>query len=91
MDLRVVVTAFSTLFLAEMGDKTQLAVLSLVASSKQPLAVFVGAAAALLAVTAIGVVVGETLGRVVPAWLLRKAAAAAFIALGVALFVQNAS
>ena len=91
MDLRLIATTFTTLFLAELGDKTQLAVLSLTASSKQPLAVFIGAACALLAVTAIGVLVGEGLSRVVPAWLLQKAAAVAFIAIGLIMFVGKSS
>ena len=82
MDIRLMMTAFSTLFLAEMGDKTQLAVLTLAASSKQPLAVFIGAGCALLAVTAIGVLVGGGLSRILPVWLLQKAAAAIFIAIG---------
>ena len=48
MDLKIIGTTFMTLFLAEMGDKTQLAVLSLTAASRQPLSVFVGAVSALL-------------------------------------------
>jgi len=87
MDLRLIATTFTTLFLAELGDKTQLAVLSLTASSRQPLAVFVGAALALLAVTAIGVLVGEGVSRIVPPWLIQKAAALAFIAIGVLLLL----
>ncbi len=88
MDLRVVITAFMTLFLAEVGDKTQLAVLSLVASTKQPWAVFIGAGAALLAVTAIGVLVGQGLTRLVPAWLLQRAAALTFVAIGIIMLVK---
>lgn len=91
MDLRLIATTFTTLFLAELGDKTQLAVLSLTASSRQPLAVFVGAALALLAVTAIGVLVGEGVSRIVPGWLLQKAAAIAFIAIGLIMFVGKSS
>ena len=91
MDLRLIATTFTTLFLAELGDKTQLAVLSLTASSRQPLAVFVGAALALLAVTAIGVLVGEGLTRIVPVWVLQKAAALAFIAIGLFMFLGKSA
>ena len=87
MDLRVLLTAFTTLFLAEMGDKTQLAVLTLTASTRQPLAVFVGAGCALLVVTALGALVGEAVGRVVPAWLVHKAAAVAFMTIGVVMLL----
>ncbi|HEX9781004.1 MAG TPA: TMEM165/GDT1 family protein [bacterium] len=88
MDLAVMLTTFTTLFLAELGDKTQLAVLSLVASTRRPLSVFVGGAAALLAVTAIGVLFGQGLTRVVPESLLRRTAAAAFIIVGLVLFLR---
>ena len=91
MDLRLIATTFTTLFLAELGDKTQLAVLSLTASSRQPLAVFVGAALALLAVTAIGVLVGEGVSRIVPPWLIQKAAALAFIAIGLFMFLGKSA
>ena len=91
MDPRILLTTFTTLFLAEMGDKTQLAVLSLAASTKQPLAVFIGAACALLAVTAIGVLVGEGVSRIVPAWLIQKAAALAFIAIGLFMFLGKSA
>lgn len=89
MDMRIVLMTFTTLFLAELGDKTQLAVLSLTASTKQPLSVFVGAAAALLAVTAVGVLVGEGLTRLVPAWVLHKAGAVAFVAVGCWMLIQG--
>lgn len=89
MDLKIIGTTFMTLFLAEMGDKTQLAVLSLTAASKQPLAVFVGAAGALLLVTGLGVLVGEGLTRVVPEAILHKAAALLFIVIGVIMLFSK--
>jgi hypothetical protein len=58
VDWRVIAAAFSAIFLAEMGDKTQLAAMTMAASSGHPLSVFVGAAVALTAVSAIGVMVG---------------------------------
>jgi len=89
MDLKIIGTTFMTLFLAEMGDKTQLAVLSLTAAGKQPLAVFVGAAGALLLVTALGVLVGEGLTRIVPEVILHKAAALLFIVIGVVMLFSK--
>ena len=89
MDLRILGTTFLTLLLAEMGDKTQLAVLSLAAASRQPLAVFVGAAGALLLVTALGVLVGEGLTRIVPETTLHKAAALLFIVIGVVMLFSK--
>ncbi|MCL6589333.1 MAG: TMEM165/GDT1 family protein [Firmicutes bacterium] len=74
--------AFSTLFIAEMGDKTQLAVFSLVTDSKAPLPVFLGASSALLAVTLIGVLFGGVISKLIPAHYLKIAAGILFIGIG---------
>ena len=89
MDLKIIGTTFMTLFLAEMGDKTQLAVLSLTAASKQPLSVFVGAVSALLLVTAVGVLVGEGLTQAIPEAILHKGAALLFILIGVVMLFRE--
>ncbi|MFP4345276.1 MAG: TMEM165/GDT1 family protein [Anaerolineales bacterium] len=75
-------STFSLLFLAELGDKTQLAVLSL--ASREALGpVFVGGALALTAVTALGAVGGQQLCRWLPERLLLRISAVAFVAMGV--------
>lgn len=74
---------FGLLALAEMGDKTQLAVFARASASNDPWAVLIGAAAALIGVTAIGVLGGAGLTRLVPERWLRWAAAAAFLVMGV--------
>ena len=61
MDLRVLLTTFGVIFLAEMGDKTQLAAMTMAAQTKRPWAVFIGASLALASVSALGVVVGSDL------------------------------
>ena len=53
MDLRVLLTTFGIIFLAEMGDKTQLAAMTMSAQTKRPWAVFLGASLALVAVSAV--------------------------------------
>jgi Ca2+/H+ antiporter, TMEM165/GDT1 family len=75
-------TTFGALFLAEMGDKTQLAAITLAAQTRSPLSVFLGAALALALVSLIGVGVGTVLGEYLPENILRKAAAVAFILIG---------
>lgn len=82
-DWRAFGVTFSLLFFAELGDKTQLAVLGM--ASKQPAAwaVFAGGALALTSVTALGVVGGQQLCRLIPEKLLLKISAAAFIAMGI--------
>jgi putative Ca2+/H+ antiporter (TMEM165/GDT1 family) len=76
-------TTFGALFLAEMGDKTQLAAITLAAQTRSPVSVFLGAALALALVSLIGVAVGTVLGQYLPENILRKVAALAFIAVGV--------
>lgn len=56
MDWRVFGTAFVTLFLAELGDKTQLAVITMTANTESKVAVFLGASLALVFVSLLGVV-----------------------------------
>ena len=83
MDLRVMLTTFGIIFLAEMGDKTQLAAMTMAADSKKPWAVFLGASLALAAVSALGVLVGGVVGDYVPLVWVKRVAATAFIVIGV--------
>jgi putative Ca2+/H+ antiporter (TMEM165/GDT1 family) len=87
MDWKLVGSTFLVIFLAELGDKTQLATFGLAASPSSRLAVFLGASGALIATSAIAVLVGEAVGRVVPAIWLKRAAGALFIALGVLFLI----
>ena len=83
MDLKTSVAIFGTVFLAELGDKTQLATV-LFASNKQntALAVFFAAAAALVASTAIAVVAGSALSNYVNTRHLSIVAGIGFIVIG---------
>jgi putative Ca2+/H+ antiporter (TMEM165/GDT1 family) len=87
--LKIFFSTFALLFLAELGDKTQLAVISMTAKHKAPLWIFAGAALALAAVTALGVVGGEFLTRVIPADTLRKVAAGGFVLMGVLMWFDK--
>lgn len=89
MDWRVFLTTFGVIFLAEMGDKTQLAAMTMAAESKKPLSVLVAAALALTAVSAIGVVVGGVLGHYLPLIWVKRAAAIAFIVIGVLILLEK--
>ena len=82
MDLKALMAAGVTIFLAELGDKTQLAVLGGVVATKKPLELFLGAMAGFMAATLLAVVIGQTLGHLLPERLLRIAGGVLFIALG---------
>ncbi len=83
MDLKLFATVFGTVFLAELGDKTQLATLLFASKSAAALwTVFFGAAAALVATSAIGVVGGAALAQYVNPRILSYMAGAGFIIIG---------
>ena len=83
MDLKLMVTVFGIVFLAELGDKTQLA--TLLFASRSPgnlLAVFIGASVALVLASAIGVVAGGFISQYVNPRHLSYAAGAGFLVIG---------
>jgi putative Ca2+/H+ antiporter (TMEM165/GDT1 family) len=87
MDWKIFGTAFVTLFLAELGDKTQLAVITMTAGTDSKVAIFLGASAALIVVTLLGVLVGGVLSAYVPTEWLQRIVAVAFIVIGVLMLV----
>lgn len=89
MDWRVFLSTFGVILLAEMGDKTQLAAMTMSAQTKKPWSVFVGAALALVTVSAIGVVVGGVIGNYLPLVWIKRAAAVAFIVIGVLILFDK--
>jgi len=83
---KIFLSTFALLFVAELGDKTQLAVLSMTAKHKTPVWIFAGATLALAAVTLLGVLGGELLTRFIPEMVLRKRAAVLFVLMGVLMW-----
>jgi putative Ca2+/H+ antiporter (TMEM165/GDT1 family) len=76
---------FVVVFIAEWGDLTQVATAALEARYTAPVAVFVGATAALWSVAAIAVFVGNRAGKLLSPSLTQKVAAVVFAVVGVAL------
>ena len=62
----VLITSFSTIFLAELGDKTQVATLMLSAQSGRPLLIFFAAASALVTTSILGVLIGRWIASNLP-------------------------
>jgi Ca2+/H+ antiporter, TMEM165/GDT1 family len=93
MDWKLFASTFAAVFVAELGDKTQLAALSLSAGNagiKSKWIVFAGSALALVLSSALAVAFGEAISRAVsPIWL-RRAAGVIFIVLGVLFLWKKA-
>lgn len=87
MDWKLFASTFAAIFLAELGDKTQLATLSLASGGKSRWIVFAGAALALVATSAIAVAGGEMISRVVPPSWIRRVAGLVFVLMGVLFLV----
>ena len=75
-------TTFVAVFIAELGDKTQLATLSFASSGSSRLAVFAGSALALVATSAIAVLFGEALTKVISPKMLQRSAGVLFVVIG---------
>jgi putative Ca2+/H+ antiporter (TMEM165/GDT1 family) len=83
LDLRLFATVFATVFVAELGDKTQLATLLYASDSSHPkLTVFAASASALVLTSAIGVLAGSVVSGMVGAKVLRWVVGLGFIAVG---------
>jgi putative Ca2+/H+ antiporter (TMEM165/GDT1 family) len=85
VDYKLFATTFVAIFLAEMGDKTQLATLSAASGGASRWVVFAAAALALVSTTAIAVVAGEVVSRVMPPVWTKRAAGVLFVVLGALL------
>lgn len=82
MDLKIMLSTFGMIFLAELGDKTQLATFCFAADSHSRLAVFIGSAGALLLSSLLAVTCGSIVCRVVPPNYIKMGAGVLFVLLG---------
>lgn len=89
MDWHLLGLTFITVFISELGDKSQLAAIALSSGSKSPRPVFFGAAAALLLASFLGVIIGEGTSHFLPARLVKIVAAAGFAILAVRLLLPD--
>jgi len=87
MDLKLLLTTFATIFLAELGDKTQLATLAFSAEGKSRLAVFIGSAGALVLTSLLGVVFGAAVAKIVPPNAIKIGAGVLFVILGLWMLI----
>ena len=89
MDWKLFLATFGAVFLAELGDKTQLATMALAGDSKKPWVVFAASSLALILAAGLGAVAGGLLGKWVPETWVRRGAALLFIGAGVWLLLRK--
>jgi putative Ca2+/H+ antiporter (TMEM165/GDT1 family) len=89
MDFKLLATTFVAIFIAELGDKTQLATVGLAGSNASKWTVFLGASLALVATSAIGVLAGGVLSKYVPPLYVHKGAGVLFVVIGVVYLVTR--
>ncbi len=85
MDFNLLGLSFVTVFLSELGDKSQFAAIALSGNSKSLRAVFLGTAAALLVASFLGVVIGGGTAHVLPTRWVKAIAALGFAVMAVRL------
>ncbi|MDF1513510.1 MAG: TMEM165/GDT1 family protein [Anaerolineae bacterium] len=86
MDWQILISTFGLVFIAELGDKTQLAVMTQTCKFRRPWSVFLGGSFALIAVTALGAAGGRLLSTLVPEGVIRAIAALGFVIMGTVIW-----
>ena len=89
MILTLLFTTFVTVFLAEMGDKTQLTTITLSSTTNKPLAVFIGSSLALISATLLGALAGGSIANLIPPFLLKLLSGIVFLIIGINLLLQS--
>ena len=89
MILSLLLSTFLTVFIAELGDKTQLATLTISGTSNKPLAVFLGSASALVLASLLGALTGGSISTFLPEVVLKSLASLTFLIIGFRLFRKS--
>tara|TARA_B100001029_G_C14886085_1_gene352711 strand:- start:182 stop:475 length:294 start_codon:yes stop_codon:yes gene_type:complete len=89
MLLTLLFTTFVTVFLAEIGDKTQLTTITLSSTTNKPVAVFIGSSLALILATLLGALAGGSIANLIPAFILKLLAGIVFLIIGINLLAQS--
>tara|TARA_Y100001968_G_scaffold222027_1_gene204869 strand:+ start:641 stop:940 length:300 start_codon:yes stop_codon:yes gene_type:complete len=89
MIVSLLLSTFLTIFIAELGDKTQLATLTISGTSNKPLAVFLGSASALVFASLLGALAGGSISTFLPEVVLKLIASITFLIIGIRLFKNS--
>ena len=89
MILSLLLSTFLTVFIAELGDKTQLDTLTISGTSNRPLAVFLGSSCALVFASLLGALTGGSFSTFLPEVFLKSLASLTFLIIGIRLFRKS--
>ena len=89
MSIALFFSIFLTIFIAELGDKTQIATLAISGSSQRPFAVFIGSSSALVLASLLGVLLGGSIAKFIPELLIELVAATGFLLIGLNLVMTT--
>ena len=89
MILSLLLSTFLTIFIAELGDKTQLATLTISGTSNKPLAVFLGSSTALVFASLLGALAGGSISNFIPEIILKSIASVTFFIIGIRLLINS--
>jgi putative Ca2+/H+ antiporter (TMEM165/GDT1 family) len=83
--LKTIITTFVVVFIAELGDKTQLSTMLLASKSKSLAPVFIGSSCALVLSSLIGVLAGGVINKYIPPYYIQLGSGVTFIFIGLLL------
>jgi len=89
MDWKLFITTFWLVFLAELGDKTQLTAIVMAAKSHKMWTVFLSASLALILVTLLGVLISDALTSFVPEDIIKKVSGILFLLIGLLILLNK--
>jgi len=89
MIINLLISIFITVFIAELGDKTQLATLTLSGTSSKPIAVLLGSSLALVLASLLGALAGGSISTLIPEIYLKSIASATFLIIGLRLILLS--
>ncbi|QCX33599.1 TMEM165/GDT1 family protein [Caloramator sp. E03] len=87
--LKIILTTFILVFIAELGDKTQITTMLLSAEYHSKLSVFIGSSLALVCSSLLGVLLGSIINKYIPPYIIQLASSIAFIIIGILLLFNK--
>ncbi|MBU4443458.1 TMEM165/GDT1 family protein [bacterium] len=87
--MKALLLAFGSIFVAELGDKTQLAILDMKGKGLSGLGIFIGSILAFAVLTGLAILIGEWLYAKIPGEIIEKIAAAEFVIIGILMWFEK--